>query len=105
MRSFCRGKRRTGLRTWQAVVPRQLTRHESRIVIGELLKDKQLILSPAVCKVHMSAKMPPKHSRTDGKTLPSPETCKRLSGDYDVLFKFSLNLPDEQIPLVITNCT
>ncbi len=105
MRLFCRGKRRAGLRTWQATVPRELTRHESRIVIGELLKDKQPILSPAVCKARMSAKTPPKHRRTDGKTLPSPETCKRLSGDDDVLFKFSLNLPDEQIPLVTTNCT
>lgn len=40
----------------------ELTRHESRIVIGELLKISNSILSPAVCKVHMSAKMPPKHS-------------------------------------------
>lgn len=41
----------------------ELTRHESRIVIGELLKKiSNSILSPAVCKVHMSAKMPPKHS-------------------------------------------
>lgn len=40
----------------------ELTRHESRIVIGELLKISNSILSPAVCKVHMSAKTPPKHS-------------------------------------------
>ena len=40
----------------------ELTRHESRIVIGELLKISNSILSLAVCKVHMSAKMPPKHS-------------------------------------------
>lgn len=39
----------------------ELTRHESRIVIGELLKISNSILSPAVCKVHMSAKMPLKH--------------------------------------------
>ena len=52
----------------------ELTRHESRIVIGELLKDKQL---KCICQ----RKRPRSIRRTDGKTLPSPETCKRLSGD------------------------
>lgn len=49
----------------------------------------------------MSAKTPRSIRRTDGKTLPSPETCKDYQEIDDVLFKFSLNLPDEQIPLVI----
>ena len=39
----------------------KLTRHESRIVIGELLKDKQLNFVACGLQVHMSAKMPPKH--------------------------------------------
>ena len=57
----------------------ELTRHESRIVIGELLKDKQLnFVACGLQSAYVSENAP-----------------------EDVLFKFSLNLPDEQIPLVI----
>ncbi|STM59112.1 putative hydrolase [Escherichia coli] len=60
----------------------ELTRHESRIVIGELLKDKQLnFVACRSAKCICQRKCPRSICRTDGKTLPSPETCKRLSGD------------------------
>lgn len=60
----------------------ELTRHESRIVIGELLKDKQLnFVACGLQSAYVSENAPEAFVALMAKTLPSPETCKRLSGD------------------------
>ena len=60
----------------------ELTRHESRIVIGELLKDKQLnFVACGLQSAYVSENAPEAFVALMAKHLPSPETCKRLSGD------------------------
>lgn len=80
----------------------ELTRHESQTVMGELLKDQALnFVACGLESAYISDKAP-----DDFVTLMSKHyhRLKRIS-DYreidDVLFKFSLNLPDSNIPNLI----
>ena len=80
----------------------ELTRHESQIVIGELLKDKQLnFVACGLDSAYVSNTAPEEFVALMSKHY---HRLKRIS-DYreidDVLFKSSLNLPAQQIPLVI----
>ncbi len=80
----------------------ELTRHESQIVIGELLKDKGLnFVACGLESAYVSDKAPDAFVALMSKHY---HRLKRIS-DYrdidDVLFKFSLNLPDSDIPNLV----
>ena len=80
----------------------ELTRHESQIVIGELLKDQQLnFVACGLQSAYVSDKAPDAFVALMSKHY---HRLQRVS-DYheidDVLFKFSLNLPDSDIPNLI----
>ncbi|MDQ6581227.1 MULTISPECIES: Cof-type HAD-IIB family hydrolase [Enterobacter cloacae complex] len=80
----------------------ELTRHESQIVIGELLKDKGLnFVACGLESAYVSDKAPDAFVALMSKHY---HRLKRIS-DYrdidDVLFKFSLNLPDRDIPNLV----
>ncbi len=80
----------------------ELTRHESRIVIGELLKDKQLnFVACGLQSAYVSENAPEEFVTLMAKHYHRLKPVKDYQEIDDVLFKFSLNLPDEQIPLVI----
>ena len=80
----------------------ELTRHESRIVIGELLKDKQLnFVACGLQSAYVSENAPEAFVALMAKHYHRLKAVKDYQEIDDVLFKFSLNLPDEQIPLVI----
>lgn len=80
----------------------ELTRHESRIVIGELLKDKQLnFVACGLQSAYVSENAPEAFVALMAKHYHRLKPVKDYQEIDDVLFKFSLNLPDEQIPLVI----
>lgn len=84
----------------------ELTRHESRIVIGELLKDKQLnFVACGLQSAYVSENAPEAFVTLMAKHYHRLKPVKDYQEIDDVLFKFSLNLPDEQIPLVSTNYT
>lgn len=80
----------------------ELTRHESQIVIGELLKDKQLnFVACGLESAYVSDKAPDEFVELMSKHY---HRLKRISNYHeidDVLFKFSLNLPDSDIPDLI----
>lgn len=80
----------------------ELTRHESQIVIGELLKDNALnFVACGLESAYVSDKAPDEFVALMSKHY---HRLTRVS-DYheidDVLFKFSLNLPDSDIPNLI----
>ena len=80
----------------------ELTKHESQIVIGELLKDKSLnFVACGLESAYVSDQAPEAFVALMSKHY---HRLKRVS-DYrdidDVLFKFSLNLPDSDIPNLI----
>ena len=80
----------------------ELTRHESQVVIGELLKDPQLnFVACGLQSAYVSDKAPDAFVALMSKHY---HRLKRIS-DYrdidDVLFKFSLNLPDSDIPNLV----
>ena len=80
----------------------ELTRHESQIVIGELLKDKGLnFVACGLESAWVSDQAPEEFVALMSKHY---HRLKRIS-DYrdidDVLFKFSLNLPDSDIPNLV----
>ncbi|ORG56652.1 sugar-phosphatase [Salmonella enterica subsp. enterica serovar Typhimurium] len=80
----------------------ELTRHESRIIIGELLKDKQLnFVACGLQSAYVSENAPEAFVTLMAKHYHRLKPVKDYQEIDDVLFKFSLNLPDEQIPLVI----
>ncbi|PDN26349.1 sugar-phosphatase [Salmonella enterica] len=80
----------------------ELTRHESRIIIGELLKDKQLnFVACGLQSAYVSENAPEAFVTLMAKHYHRLKPVKAYQEIDDVLFKFSLNLPDEQIPLVI----
>ncbi|HBB8532796.1 TPA: sugar-phosphatase YbiV, partial [Escherichia coli] len=80
----------------------ELTRHESRIVIGELLKDKQLnFVACGLQSAYVSENAPEAFVALMAKHYHRLKPVKDYQEIDDVLFKFSLNLPDEQIPLVV----
>ena len=80
----------------------ELTRHESQVVIGELLKDKNLNFVACGLKSAWISDTAPDHF----VELMSHH-YHRLARirDYqdidDTLFKFSLNLPDDEIPQLV----
>ena len=80
----------------------ELTRHESQIVVGELLKDKGLnFVACGLESAYVSDQAPEEFVKLMSKHY---HRLKRIS-DYreidDILFKFSLNLPDSDIPNLI----
>ena len=80
----------------------ELTRHESQVVIGELLKDPQLnFVACGLQSAYVSDKAPDAFVDLMSKHY---HRLQRVS-DYhridDTLFKFSLNLPDSEIPQLI----
>ncbi|MDI8840638.1 HAD hydrolase family protein, partial [Salmonella enterica subsp. enterica serovar Anatum] len=80
----------------------ELTRHESRIVIGELLKDKQLnFVACGLKSAYVSKNAPETFVALMAKHYHRLQPVNDYHDIDDILFKFSLNLPDEQIPLVI----
>ena len=80
----------------------ELTRHESRIVIGELLKDKQLnFVACGLKSAYVSEHAPESFVALMSKHYHRLQPVKDYQDIDDVLFKFSLNLPDQQIPFVV----
>ncbi|HFZ8995155.1 TPA: Cof-type HAD-IIB family hydrolase [Citrobacter freundii] len=80
----------------------ELTRHESRIVIGELLKDKQLnFVACGLQSAYVSENAPQEFVALMSKHYHRLQAVKDYQEIDDVLFKFSLNLADDQIPLVM----
>lgn len=80
----------------------ELTRHESRIVIGELLKDKQLnFVACGLQSAYISENAPDTFVALMSKHYHRLKPVKDYHDIDDVLFKFSLNLADQQIPMVI----
>ncbi|EGT3572707.1 Cof-type HAD-IIB family hydrolase [Citrobacter amalonaticus] len=80
----------------------ELTRHESQVVMGELLKDKQLnFVACGLQSAYVSENAPAAFVELMSKHYHRLQPVKDYHDINDVLFKFSLNLPDEQIPLVI----
>ncbi|EHM47905.1 MAG: Cof-type HAD-IIB family hydrolase [Yokenella regensburgei] len=80
----------------------ELTRHESQIVIGELLKDSHLnFVACGLESAYVSDKAPDEFVALMSKHY---HRLKRVA-DYqeidDKLFKFSLNLPDSDIPQLV----
>ncbi|WP_054180204.1 Cof-type HAD-IIB family hydrolase [Trabulsiella odontotermitis] len=80
----------------------ELTQHESQIVIGELLKDEQLnFVACGLESAYVSDKAPDDFVALMAKHY---HRLKRVA-DYreinDKLFKFSLNLPDSDIPQLV----
>ncbi len=80
----------------------ELTRHESQVVIGELLKDPQLnFVACSLQSAYVSNKAPDAFVELMSKHY---HRLRRRSGSHaidDTLFKFSLNLPDSEIPQLI----
>ena len=80
----------------------ELTRHESQIVIGELLKDKQLnFVACGLESAYVSDKAPDEFVALMAKHYHRLNRISNYHEIDDVLFKFSLNLPDSDIPDLI----
>ncbi|MET6677118.1 Cof-type HAD-IIB family hydrolase [Citrobacter amalonaticus] len=80
----------------------ELTRHESQVVMGELIKDKQLnFVACGLQSAYVSENAPESFVALMSKHYHRLKPVKDYHNIDDVLFKFSLNLPDQQIPLVI----
>ena len=80
----------------------ELTRHESQVVIGELLKDPQLnFVACGLESAYVSDRAPEAFVTLMSKHY---HRLQRISSYHDIddtLFKFSLNLPDSEIPQLI----
>ncbi|MFC3189996.1 Cof-type HAD-IIB family hydrolase [Pseudocitrobacter faecalis] len=80
----------------------ELTHHESQIVIGELLKDKTLnFVACGLDSAYVSENAPDEFVALMSKHYYRLKRVASYADIDDKLFKFSLNLPDEQIPLLI----
>lgn len=80
----------------------ELTRHESQTVMGELLKDKQLnFVACGLQSAYISENAPDAFVALMSKHYHRLKPVKDYHDIDDVLFKFSLNLPDRQIPMMI----
>lgn len=80
----------------------EFTRHESQCVIGELLKDTQLnFVACGLQSAYVSESAPAAFVALMSKHYHRLKPVKDYHDIDDVLFKFSLNLPDEQIPSVV----
>ena len=80
----------------------ELTHHESRSVIGELLKDKQLnFVACGLQSAYVSEHAPASFVALMAKHYHRLKPVKDYHDIDDVLFKFSLNLPDSDIPNLV----
>ena len=80
----------------------ELTRHESQIVIGELLKDPQLnFVACGLESAYVSDRAPDSFVALMSKHYHRLQRIANYHDIDDTLFKFSLNLPDSDIPQLI----
>lgn len=80
----------------------ELTRHESQVVIGELLKDPQLnFVACGLESAYVSDRAPDAFVALMSKHYHRLQRISNYHGIDDKLFKFSLNLPDSEIPQLI----
>lgn len=80
----------------------ELTRHESQVVIGELLKDPQLnFVACGLQSAYVSDKAPDAFVELMSKHYHRLQRVSDYHAIDDTLFKFSLNLPDSEIPQLI----
>ena len=80
----------------------ELTRHESQVVIGELLKDPQLnFVACGLQSAYVSDKAPDAFVELMSKHYHRLQRVSDYHAIDDTLFKFSLNLPDSEIPRLI----
>lgn len=80
----------------------ELTHHESQIVIGELLKDRSLnFVACGLESAYISEDAPEAFVELMSKHYYRLKRVASYADIDDKLFKFSLNLPDEQIPQLI----
>ncbi|MTH47657.1 Cof-type HAD-IIB family hydrolase [Intestinirhabdus alba] len=80
----------------------ELTRNESRIVLGELLSDSRLnFVACGLESAYVSENAPEAFVALMAKHYHRLQRVKDYRDIDDVLFKFSLNLPDQQIPQMV----
>lgn len=80
----------------------ELTRHESQVVIGELLKDRSLnFVACGLQSAYISADAPESFVSLMSKHYHRLQRVTDYHAINDKLFKFSLNLPDSDIPALI----
>ncbi|MGL5698930.1 MAG: Cof-type HAD-IIB family hydrolase [Kluyvera sp.] len=80
----------------------ELTRHESQIVIGELLKDSHLnFVACGLESAYISDSAPDEFVALMAKHYYRLQRVADYSEINDKLFKFSLNLPDSEIPALV----
>jgi len=80
----------------------ELTHHESQIVIGELLKDTSLnFVACGLESAYVSETAPDHFVELMSKHYYRLKRVASYADIDDKLFKFSLNLPDEQIPMLV----
>ena len=80
----------------------ELTRHESQVVIGELLKDRQLnFVACGLESAYVSDNAPDAFVALMSKHYHRLQRISDYQNINDTLFKFSLNLPDSDIPQLI----
>lgn len=80
----------------------ELTRHESQVVIGELLKDCSLnFVACGLQSAYISASAPESFVALMSKHYHRLQRVTDYHAINDTLFKFSLNLPDSDIPALI----
>lgn len=80
----------------------ELTRHESQVVIGELLKDPQLnFVACGLQSAYVSDNAPDAFVDLMSKHYHRLQRVSDYHAIDDTLFKFSLNLPDSEIPQLI----
>ncbi|WP_333850430.1 Cof-type HAD-IIB family hydrolase [Leclercia sp.] len=80
----------------------ELTKHESQIVIGELLKDTSLnFVACGLESAYVSDQAPDAFVALMSKHYHRLQRVSDYRDIDDVLFKFSLNLPDSDIPNLI----
>jgi len=80
----------------------ELTRHESQVVIGELLKDPQLnFVACGLHSAYVSDNAPDAFVDLMSKHYHRLQRVSDYHAIDDTLFKFSLNLPDSEIPQLI----
>jgi len=80
----------------------ELTRHEAQVVIGELLKDSSLnFVACGLESAYVSENAPAEFVDLMSKHYYRLKPVRDFQKIDDTLFKFSLNLPDSEIPQLI----
>nr|WP_318382237.1 Cof-type HAD-IIB family hydrolase [uncultured Enterobacter sp.] len=80
----------------------ELTRHEYQVVIGELLKDKGLnFVACGLESAYLSENAPPEFVELMSHHYHRLKPVRDYHDIDDKMFKFSLNLPDSDIPQLI----